>query len=51
MFSHVTIGTNDLARAIPFYDAIPCPRTSNPYNSRNEIVGTTKRSIAAIPSA
>src|SRR3954451_7242356 len=25
MFSHVTIGTNDLARAIPFYDAILAP--------------------------
>jgi len=29
----------------------PCPRTSNPYSSRNEIVGTTNRSIEAIPSA
>jgi len=28
-----------------------CRRTSNPYSSRNEIVGTTKRSIEAIPSA
>lgn len=22
MFSHVTLGSNDLARAIPFYDAV-----------------------------
>src|SRR6516162_398070 len=29
----------------------PWPMISNPYSSRNEIVGTTKRSIAAIPSA
>lgn len=29
----------------------PCRRTSNPYNSWNEIVGTTNRSIDAIPSA
>ena len=28
-----------------------CRRTSNPYSSRKEIVGTTKRSIEAIPSA
>src|SRR6476619_5482265 len=28
-----------------------CRRTSNPYSSRNEIVGTTNRSIEAIPSA
>src|SRR3954447_1041923 len=27
-----------------------CRRMSNPYSSRNEIVGTTKRSIEAIPS-
>jgi catechol 2,3-dioxygenase-like lactoylglutathione lyase family enzyme len=25
MFSHLTIGTNDLARAIAFYDAILAP--------------------------
>src|SRR3954447_22322750 len=29
----------------------PCWRTSSPYSSRNEIVGTTNRSIEAIPSA
>src|SRR6476659_8573908 len=28
-----------------------CRRTSNPYSSRNEILGTTNRSIEAIPSA
>src|SRR3954454_16137605 len=28
-----------------------CRKMSNPYSSRNEIVGTTKRSIEAIPSA
>src|SRR3954451_2459100 len=28
-----------------------CRSTSNPYSSRNEIVGTTNRSIEAIPSA
>src|SRR5205809_8099571 len=28
-----------------------CRRTSNPYSSRKEIVGTTNRSIEAIPSA
>jgi hypothetical protein len=28
-----------------------CRRISNPYSSRNEIVGTTNRSIEAIPSA
>ena len=25
MFSHVTIGTNDLDRAAPFYDAVLSP--------------------------
>src|SRR5450631_2116384 len=29
----------------------PCRRINKPYSSRNEIVGTTNRSIDAIPSA
>ena len=45
------LGARMCGHAEPQISRRECRRTRNPYNSRNEIVGTTNKSIDAMPSA
>ena len=50
MFSHVTIGTNDLARAAPFYDAVMAALDVPPVGRDGTWLGYGVRCDAANPA-